>query len=112
MILGDSERQVAEKFGEAARTYADNPDRPSFARDEHALRGFEALELHHRHRAVDCGRNDAARRRADDSDARQRYWACECAAGGGGGAVRMKRWALSPSTVFTAHYLATRWTRI
>jgi regulator of protease activity HflC (stomatin/prohibitin superfamily) len=25
VILGDSERQVAEKFGEAARTYADNP---------------------------------------------------------------------------------------
>jgi hypothetical protein len=25
VILGDSERQIAEKFGEAARTYADNP---------------------------------------------------------------------------------------
>lgn len=25
VILGDSERQVAEKFGDAARTYADNP---------------------------------------------------------------------------------------
>jgi regulator of protease activity HflC (stomatin/prohibitin superfamily) len=25
VILGDSERQVAEKFGEAARTYANNP---------------------------------------------------------------------------------------
>jgi regulator of protease activity HflC (stomatin/prohibitin superfamily) len=25
VILGDSERQVAEKFGEAARTYSDNP---------------------------------------------------------------------------------------
>ena len=25
VILGDSERQVAKKFGEAARTYADNP---------------------------------------------------------------------------------------
>jgi regulator of protease activity HflC (stomatin/prohibitin superfamily) len=25
VILGDSERQVAEKFGEAALTYADNP---------------------------------------------------------------------------------------
>jgi regulator of protease activity HflC (stomatin/prohibitin superfamily) len=25
VILGDSERQVAEKFGEAAKTYADNP---------------------------------------------------------------------------------------
>jgi regulator of protease activity HflC (stomatin/prohibitin superfamily) len=25
VILGDSERQVAAKFGEAARTYADNP---------------------------------------------------------------------------------------
>ena len=25
VILGDSERQVAQKFGEAAKTYADNP---------------------------------------------------------------------------------------
>jgi len=25
VILGDSERQVAEKFGEAAKTYQDNP---------------------------------------------------------------------------------------
>jgi regulator of protease activity HflC (stomatin/prohibitin superfamily) len=25
VILGDSERQVAEKFGEASKTYADNP---------------------------------------------------------------------------------------
>jgi regulator of protease activity HflC (stomatin/prohibitin superfamily) len=25
VILGDSERQVAEKFGEAAKTYASNP---------------------------------------------------------------------------------------
>jgi regulator of protease activity HflC (stomatin/prohibitin superfamily) len=25
VILGDSERQVAEKFGDAAKTYADNP---------------------------------------------------------------------------------------
>ena len=25
VILGDSERQVAEKFGEAAKTYIDNP---------------------------------------------------------------------------------------
>lgn len=25
VILGDSERQVAEKFGEAAKTYADDP---------------------------------------------------------------------------------------
>ena len=25
MILGDSERQIAEKFGEAARTYANDP---------------------------------------------------------------------------------------
>jgi hypothetical protein len=25
VILGDSERQVAEKFGDAAKTYSDNP---------------------------------------------------------------------------------------
>ena len=42
VILGDSERQVAEKFVEAAKIYANNPDRIPFARHEHALRGPEA----------------------------------------------------------------------
>ena len=41
VILGDSERQIAEKFVEAANTYASNPMRISFAGDEHALRGIE-----------------------------------------------------------------------
>ena len=37
VILGNSERQVAEKFGEAAKTYANNPDRLPSSGDEHAL---------------------------------------------------------------------------
>ncbi len=48
VILGDSERQVAEKFVEAARTYANDPYRLPFARHEHAVRGVEA-KLHNRH---------------------------------------------------------------
>ena len=42
VILGDSERQIAEKFVEAANTYASNPNCVPFARDEHAVRGAEA----------------------------------------------------------------------
>ena len=37
VILGDSERQVAEKFAEAAKTYANDPDRVAFQGYEHAL---------------------------------------------------------------------------
>ena len=37
VILGDSERQIAEKFGEAAASYANNPTALAFARDEYAL---------------------------------------------------------------------------
>ena len=37
VILGDSERQVAEKFAEAAKTYANNPTALTFEGDEHAL---------------------------------------------------------------------------
>ena len=58
VILGDSERQVAEKFGEAAKTY----DRLPFACDEHALRGPQARQRDDRHRAEHRGRHDAARR--------------------------------------------------
>ena len=48
VILGNSERQIAEKFVEAANTYASNPNALPFAGDEHAVRGAEA-EFHHRH---------------------------------------------------------------
>ena len=65
VILGDSERQVAEKFGEAAQDLRRQPERLPLARDEHALRGPQAQQLDHRHRALDRGRDDAARRRAD-----------------------------------------------
>ena len=37
VILGDSERQVAEKFGEAAKTYANNPVALAPASHEHAV---------------------------------------------------------------------------
>ena len=84
VILGDSERQVAEKFDEAAQDLRRQPDRLPLARDEHALRGPEAQQRDDRDRAVDRGRDDAARRLADDGDGRERHRACE---GGGGGAA-------------------------
>ena len=58
VILGDSERQVAKKFGEAARTYAETRS-PSYLRAMNML--YEGLKrrTHYRYRAVDCGRNDA-----------------------------------------------------
>ena len=37
VILGDSERQVAEKFGEAAKTYANDPVALHLQGHEHAL---------------------------------------------------------------------------
>ena len=61
VILGDSERQVAEKFGEAAQDLPGQSGRPAPARDEHALRGPQA-ELDHRHRAELGAGDDAARR--------------------------------------------------
>ena len=69
VILGDSERQIAEKFVEAANTYAEQSDRVPFAGDEHALRGAEA-EFHHRHCAQYGGRQHATRRhcRTDRAD--------------------------------------------
>ena len=97
VILGDSGAAGGEEIRRGGANLRRQPDRPPFARDEHALRGFEALELHYRHRAVDCGRNDAARRRADAGDHRQRHWACKCAAGRGGGAVRIKALGVKPN---------------
>ena len=73
VILGDSERQVAEfvqRRGEGLRRQS---DRLSPARDEHALRGLKAQQRDHRHRALDRGRIDAARGHADDGDGRQRH---------------------------------------
>ena len=61
VILGDFERQIAEKFVEAADDLRQQSDRLAFARDEHALRGAQA-EFHHRHRAEYGGRQYAARR--------------------------------------------------
>lgn len=51
VILGDSERQIAEKFAEAANSYANNPT--SFH-----LRAI--AELHHRRCAQHGGRQHAA----------------------------------------------------
>jgi regulator of protease activity HflC (stomatin/prohibitin superfamily) len=48
VILGDSERQIAQKFGEAAATYANDPTAFSFACYEHALRGIK-VEFHNRY---------------------------------------------------------------
>ena len=97
VILGDSERQVAKKFVEAARNLRRQPERFPFTRDEHALRGPEAQQRDHRHRALDRGRNDAARRRADNGDrgerhrARQRGGRGGCG-GGTGGRIRRRRY--------------------
>ena len=80
VILGDSERQVAQKFVEAAQDLRRQPDRLPLARDEHALRGPEAQQRDDRHRALDRRRDDAARRLADDGDGGERH----CARAGGG----------------------------
>ena len=80
VILGDSERQVAEKFGEAAKTYADNPTALHLRAMNMLYEGLKRAR-DHRHRALDRRRVDAARR-ADPGDGRQRRCACE---GGGGG---------------------------
>jgi hypothetical protein len=42
VILGDAERQVAEKFGEAAKTYANNPTAFHLRAMELALRSANA----------------------------------------------------------------------
>jgi len=41
VILGDSERQVAEKFGEAAKTYIDNPVAPHLRAMNMLCEGFK-----------------------------------------------------------------------
>ena len=75
VILGDSERQVAEKFGEAAKTYADNPIALHLRAMNMLYEGLKR-ERDDRARALDRRRVDAARRHADDGDSRQRNRAC------------------------------------
>jgi regulator of protease activity HflC (stomatin/prohibitin superfamily) len=61
VILGDSERQVAEKFAEAAQELCQRPDRTAPARDEDAVPGAQA-ERDDRARAEHGTRDVAARR--------------------------------------------------
>ena len=67
VILGDSERQVAEKFGDAAKTYADNPT-AFHLRAMNML--YEGLKQNDdRHCTQHSRGNDATRRHCrDDSD--------------------------------------------
>ena len=67
VILGDSERQIAEKFVEAANTYASNPSAFHLRAIEHALRGIEERQRHDRYRPEHGNRNDATRQRGRDN---------------------------------------------
>ena len=81
VILGDSERQVAEKFNEAAKTYADNPTAFHLRAMNMLYEGLKrsnATIVIVPSTAVEI---DATRRHADDGDGRQRHRAC---AGRGG----------------------------
>ena len=73
VILGDSERQVAEKFGEAAKTYANNPIAFHLRAMNMLYEGLEA-ERHDRHRAEHGRRNHAARRAGRDNSADHGTW--------------------------------------
>ena len=68
VILGDAERQIAEKFAEAGKTYDAQSGRLSFAGHEHALRGFEG-ERHHCHRSQHRRGIHATRRACRDDRA-------------------------------------------
>ena len=75
VILGDSERQVADKFSEAANTYADNPTAFHLRAMNMLYEGLKrsnATIVIVPSTAVEF---DAARRRADGDD-RQRHRAC------------------------------------
>ena len=61
VILGDSERQVAEKFGEAAKTYVNNPVALHLRAMNMLYEGLKR-KRHDRHRAEHGGGNHAARR--------------------------------------------------
>ena len=83
VILGDSERQVAEKFGEAAKTYADNPTAFHLRAMNMLYEGLKrsnATIVIVPSTAVEF---DAARRHAGDGDGGERDRPC---AGGGEGA--------------------------
>ena len=84
VILGDSERQVADSFNAAAKMYADNPTAFHLRAMNMLYEGLKR-ERDHRHRALDRGRNHAARRHADHGDGRQRH---RPDAGPGAGAPR------------------------
>ena len=57
VILGDSERQVAEIVQRGGADLRRQSDRFSSARDEHAVRRPEAQQCDDRHRAFDRGRS-------------------------------------------------------
>ena len=83
VILGDSERQVAEKFGEAAKTYADNPTAFHLRAMNMLYEGLKrsnATIVIVPSTAVEF---DAARRHAGDGDGCERH---RPRAGGGRGA--------------------------
>ena len=85
VILGDSERQVAASFNEAANTYADNPTAFHLRAMNMLYEGLKrsnATIVIVPSTAVEF---DAARRHADDGDDRQRHRAC---AGRGAGRRR------------------------
>ena len=52
VILGDSERQIAEKFEQAAKSYENNPTALHPPGDEHAVRRIERRAVDHRHCSV------------------------------------------------------------
>ena len=89
VILGDSERQVAEKFDEAANTYADNPT-AFHLRAMNML--YEGLKPATR-RSSSCPRPRSSRcssAACRDGDNRQRHRACTGRGGArAGGSARV-----------------------
>ncbi len=88
VILGNSERQVAEKFAEAAKTYADNPTAFHLRAMNMLYEGLKrsnATIVIVPSTAVEV---DAARR-ADDGDGRERHRARAVGGRGAGGFQRM-----------------------
>ena len=97
VILGDSERQVAEKFGEAAQDLRGRSRRAPPARDEHALRRAQA-ERDDRARSELRARDDAAgryrrRRRPFDGGIEERSAEGSALRGAPGPSSFVRRWA-------------------
>ena len=85
VILGNSERQVAEKFGEAAKTYADNPTAFHLRAMNMLYEGLKrsnATIVIVPSTAVEV---DAARRHAGDGDRGERHRPRAGGGRGGGG---------------------------